>query len=178
MFCMRLPHITDLSKDVDVAIVGVPSDFNVSGGQGWAANQMRIIRTIDTANKGYDRHVSIDYIKELNIVDYYMRRGAYIAASNRARYVLENFPQTEVTDEALLVSIEANYKLGLIEEANNTLRVLALNYPQHDAFDEAGNLVLAERIRNRDRSWTNIMTLGLLDRPEVPPPIKIQQPDG
>ena len=115
---------------------------------------------------------------ELNIADYYMRRGAYIAASNRARYVLENFPQTEVTDEALLVSIEANYKLGLIEEANNTLRVLALNYPQHDAFDEAGNLVLAERIRNRDRSWTNIMTLGLLDRPEVPPPIKIQQPDG
>lgn len=55
---------------VDVAIVGVPSDFNVAGGQGWAANQLRIIRTIDTANKGYDRHVSVDYIKELNIVDY------------------------------------------------------------------------------------------------------------
>ena len=56
--------------NVDVAIVGVPSDFNVSGGQGWAANQMRIIRTIDTGNKGYDRVVSVDYFKELNIVDY------------------------------------------------------------------------------------------------------------
>ena len=56
--------------EVDVAIVGVPSDFNVAGGQGWAANQLRIIRTIDTANKGYDRHVSVNYIKELNIVDY------------------------------------------------------------------------------------------------------------
>ena len=56
--------------EVDVAIVGVPSDFNVAGGQGWAANQLRIIRTIDTANKGYDRHVSVDYMKELNIVDY------------------------------------------------------------------------------------------------------------
>ena len=55
---------------VDVAIVGVPSDFNVAGGQGWAANQLRIIRTIDTANKGYDRHVSVNYMKELNIVDY------------------------------------------------------------------------------------------------------------
>ncbi|MEM1451028.1 MAG: arginase family protein [Planctomycetota bacterium] len=55
---------------VDVAIVGVPSDFNVAGGQGWAANQMRIIRTIDTANKGYDRHVSVNYMKELTIVDY------------------------------------------------------------------------------------------------------------
>ena len=56
--------------NVDVAIVGVPSDFNVTGGQGWAANQLRIIRTIDTANKGYDRVVSVDYFKELNIVDY------------------------------------------------------------------------------------------------------------
>ncbi len=55
---------------VDIAIVGVPSDFNVAGGQGWAANQMRIIRTIDTANKGYDRHFSVDYMKELNVVDY------------------------------------------------------------------------------------------------------------
>ncbi|MFD2159155.1 arginase family protein [Rubritalea tangerina] len=59
-----------IAGKVDVAIVGVPSDFNATGGQGWAANQMRIIRTIDTANKGYDRHVSIDYMKELNIVDY------------------------------------------------------------------------------------------------------------
>ena len=56
--------------EVDVAIVGLPSDFNVTGGQGWAANQLRIIRTIDTANKGYDRVVSVDYFKELNIVDY------------------------------------------------------------------------------------------------------------
>ena len=56
--------------NVDVAIVGVPSDFNLTGGQGWAANQMRIIRTIDTGNKGYDRVVSVDYFKELNIVDY------------------------------------------------------------------------------------------------------------
>lgn len=56
--------------EVDVAIVGVPSDFNVAGGQGWAANQLRIIRTIDTANKGYDRHVSVNYMKELTIVDY------------------------------------------------------------------------------------------------------------
>ena len=59
-----------VAGEVDVAIVGVPSDFNLTGGQGWAANQLRIIRTIDTANKGYDRHLSVDYMKELTIVDY------------------------------------------------------------------------------------------------------------
>ena len=34
---------------VDVAIVGLPSDVNPVGGAGWAANQMRIIRTFDWA---------------------------------------------------------------------------------------------------------------------------------
>lgn len=118
------------------------------------------------------RNVLADH--ELAVADYYLRRQAYVAAANRARYVLETYPQSKGVAEALLVLVESNHELGLHEEANNVLRVLATNYPQHDAFDEEGNLVLASRIRNRDRSWTNIMTLGLLDRPEVPPPIRIQ----
>ena len=88
---------------------------------------------------------------ELNIADYYMRRAAYVAASNRASFVLENYPGAQVTDEALLVLIEANHRLGLEQESNNALRVLALNYPEHQAFDEKGNLVLTKRVRNRDR---------------------------
>ncbi len=115
---------------------------------------------------------------ELAVADYYLRRNAHIAAAKRAKYVLEVYPQADTTAEALTVLVEANYKLGLTEEANNALRVLALNYPNYAGFDEQGNLVLDERIRNRDRSWTNIMTLGLLDRPEVPPPLKIQHPEG
>lgn len=115
---------------------------------------------------------------EIAVADYYLRRAAYIAAANRARYVLETYPQAEATPDALLVLIEANYKLGLKDEANNALRVLALNYPNFPAFDEEGNLVLTATIRNRDRSWTNVMTLGLIDRPDVPPPIKIRHPEG
>ena len=115
---------------------------------------------------------------EIAVADYYLRRAAYVAAANRARYVLEIYPQSEATPDALLVLVEANYKLGLEDESNNALRVLAVNYPTFPAFDESGNLVLASTIRNRDRSWTNIMTLGLIDRPDVPPPIKIRHPDG
>jgi len=115
---------------------------------------------------------------ELAVADYYLRRGAHVAAANRARYVLENYPQSSESAEALVVLVESNYKLGLEDEANNALRVLSLNYPNHPAFDEQGNLVLADRIRNRDRSWANVMTLGLLDRPEVPPPITLKHPEG
>ena len=115
---------------------------------------------------------------ELHVADYYLRRGAYAAAANRARYVLESYPQAESVPEALLVLVEANYKLDLPAAANDTLRVLAVNYPNHPAFDENGNLVLADRVRDRDRSWANLMTLGLLDRPEVPPPLRLQHPEG
>ena len=74
--------------------------------------------------------------------------------------------------------VEAYFKLGRTEEANRSLRILALNHPEYPDFDGQGNLVLEERIRNRDRSWTNIMTLGLIDRPETPPPITIYYPDN
>ncbi len=116
---------------------------------------------------------------ELHIADYYLRRGAYAAAANRARYVLENYPSAdEPIPEALIVLVEANYKLGLTDAANDALRVLAINYPNHAAFDANGDLVLDERIRNRNRSWINLMTFGVLDRPEVPPPLTLEHPEG
>ncbi|MEM8766842.1 MAG: outer membrane protein assembly factor BamD [Pseudomonadota bacterium] len=115
---------------------------------------------------------------ELWIADYYMRRHAYAAASNRARYVVETYSKSEAAADALAIIIEANYRLGLEESANDALRVLALNFPEYQAFDENGDLVLTDQIRNRDRSWTNMITFGLLDRPAVPPPIKLRQPEG
>ncbi len=115
---------------------------------------------------------------ELHVADYYMRRGAYLAAANRARYIVENYSRSMAVPDALAIVVEANWKLGLPDAANDALRVLAVNYSNYPAFDQNGNLVLDEAIRNRDRTWMNLMTLGLLDRPEVPPPLKIQHPEG
>ena len=115
---------------------------------------------------------------ELHVADYYMRRGAYLAAANRARYVVENYSKSMAVPDALAIVVEANWKLGLPDASNDALRVLAVNYSNYPAFDENGNLVLDETVRNRDRTWMNIMTLGFLDRPEVPPPLKIQHPEG
>ncbi len=115
---------------------------------------------------------------ELYVADYYMRRRAYAAASNRARYVVETYSRSEVAADALAVMIEANYRLGLEDAANDALRVLSMNFPDYHAFDKNGALVLKDQIRNRDRSWTNLITFGLLDRPKVPPPIMIDQPEG
>lgn len=115
---------------------------------------------------------------EIHIANYYISRGAHVAAANRARAVIENYSQTPAAAHALAILVEANYKLGLEAAANDALRILAINHPEYPAFDDAGNLVLEETIRNRDRSWVNVMTLGLLDRPDAPPPLKIQHPEG
>ena len=115
---------------------------------------------------------------ELHVANFYMRRGAYVAASNRARYVVESYSKSTAAADALAVMVEANYRLGLEDSANDALRVLAVNFPQYDAFDDSGNLLLAEQVRNRDRSWTNLISFGLLDRPDVPPPLRIQHPEG
>jgi outer membrane protein assembly factor BamD len=112
---------------------------------------------------------------ELHVANFYMERRAYVAAANRARYVIENYSKADAVPDALALLVEANYKLGLENAANDALQVLAVNFPRYDAFDEDGNLLLSEQILNRDRSWTNLMTLGLLDRPDIPPPIKLER---
>lgn len=110
---------------------------------------------------------------EVNIALYYLSRGAFVAAANRARHVVEHYSRTPPAADALAILIEASWKLGLTDAAEDALRVLALNFPDYRAFDENGQLVLRDAIDQRGRSWLNVLTLGLLDRPQAPPPLKI-----
>ena len=64
---------------------------------------------------------------ELHVADYYMRRAAYLAAANRAKYVLETYPQTPAITEALAIMIEAYEKLGIDDLAEDARQVLKLN---------------------------------------------------
>lgn len=109
---------------------------------------------------------------EVNIATFYIGRGANVAAANRARHVIENYAQTPAVADALAVLVEANWKLGLADAAEDALSVLALNFPDYHGFDDEGQLVLRNVIENRERSWLNMVSFGLLDRPEVPPPLK------
>ena len=114
---------------------------------------------------------------ELNIAIFYMHRDAWISAANRARNVIENFPRTAAVPRALAISVEANHKLGLDEAADDALEVLALNFPDYSGFDAAGNLIIDTPVRNRDRSFLNTITFGLLDRPKSSRRITLKPPD-
>ncbi len=110
---------------------------------------------------------------EVYVANFYMDKGAYVAAANRARTVVQHYSQTEVVDQALAVLIEANWRLGLNEAAQAALQLMHTNFPDHPGFRDDGSFEFTQVVRNRDRSWVNIISLGLLDRPEIPPPIRI-----
>lgn len=70
---------------------------------------------------------------ELHVADYYMRRGAWVAAANRAKFVIETFPRTPAVEEALVIMARAYEALELDDLAATSLRVLEENYPERGA---------------------------------------------
>ncbi len=68
---------------------------------------------------------------EIHVADYYMRRGAYVAAANRAKYVVENYQQTPAIPDALVILVRAYTKLDMDELKDHAMRVLRLNYSDH-----------------------------------------------
>lgn len=65
---------------------------------------------------------------EVFVADYYMTRGAYVGAANRARYVLENYPDAPATADALDVLTRAYDRLGLDALSADAERVLVQTY--------------------------------------------------
>jgi outer membrane protein assembly factor BamD len=68
---------------------------------------------------------------EIDVASYYMRRGAYVAAANRARYLLQTYPGSPEDAAALALLHEAYSELDMPELAESSLEVLEYNYPGH-----------------------------------------------
>ncbi len=69
--------------------------------------------------------------KHQNIVaQEYMRRGAYIAALNRAKFSLFSFDGAPATEESLRIMITAYRALGMQDLAEDTRRVLMASFPE------------------------------------------------
>jgi outer membrane protein assembly factor BamD len=105
---------------------------------------------------------------EINVANYYFKRGAYTAAANRGRFVVENFPQTPATGDALAVMIQAYQLLDLQDLATNALAVLNKNYPYHPSLDENGQFISKFTDAATQRSMLNKLTFGLVDQTEPP----------
>jgi outer membrane protein assembly factor BamD len=69
---------------------------------------------------------------ENHVADYYLRRGAYVAALNRARRSLEQFNGATGNELSLQIMAQAYDKLGMSDLAADTRSVLAANFPGNE----------------------------------------------
>jgi outer membrane protein assembly factor BamD len=89
----------------------------------------------------YLRNRLADY--EIHVARYYMRRGAWVAAIGRARYVLENYDGAPAMRDALEITVAAYQKLGMPELAADAGKVLVTNYPD-------------ERVHTDSKHWWHV----------------------
>lgn len=83
---------------------------------------------------------------ELHVARYYYRRGAYVAAANRAQQTVRDFQQSPSAEEALFIMVLSYDKLGLDQLRDDAQRVLLKNYPQSVYAD-------AHDLKETQRAW-------------------------
>jgi outer membrane protein assembly factor BamD len=67
---------------------------------------------------------------ELDTANFYYDRKAYVAAANRANYVVKHFEGAPQVIDALKLMVKSYRAIGATDEANAALKVLQLNYPK------------------------------------------------
>jgi outer membrane protein assembly factor BamD len=84
---------------------------------------------------------------EVHVARYYYRRGAYVAAANRAQVTVQEFQGSPSTEEALFIMVRSYDKLGLDQLRDDAERVFRKNYP-NSAFLTAG-----ESAQVKSKAW-------------------------
>jgi outer membrane protein assembly factor BamD len=69
---------------------------------------------------------------EVHVARWYVRRGAYVAAANRAQYALRNYPEAPAQEEALLIMIRSYDALGMTDLRNDAERIVRKNFPDSE----------------------------------------------
>jgi outer membrane protein assembly factor BamD len=95
----------------------------------------RLVERYPASEYAPDAQQRIVYLKnrlasyENWVADYYLRRGAYVAAVNRAKSALEAYNGADSNEESLRIMIAAYEELGMNDLAADAQRVLELNFP-------------------------------------------------
>jgi outer membrane protein assembly factor BamD len=69
---------------------------------------------------------------EVHVADYYYRRGAYLAAVNRAEGAIRDYREAPAIEEALFIVVRSYDALGLPQLRDDADRVFKKNFPNSD----------------------------------------------
>ena len=117
----------------------------------YAPDSIVRMRYLTNALAGYEVHVA----------EYYYRRGAYVAAVNRAQTALVNYPQTPSNEDALIVLVRGYEALGMTQLRDDAQRVLKETFPNGKFFT------------TQARPWWNFWSK---EQTPIPPPAPAEKP--
>ncbi|MFN3714802.1 MAG: outer membrane protein assembly factor BamD [Alcanivoracaceae bacterium] len=138
-----LSHMRDAFRDFDELVRRFPdSDYAAD-----ARSRMLYIRSLLAE-------------QELIAARYYARRKAYIAAANRAQYVIRHFQGTPSVPEALAILTRSYDSLGQPALAQNSQRLLAHNWPDSEWLEDGK--VEISWWPSSERDWLRLLTFDLL----------------
>jgi len=69
---------------------------------------------------------------EVHVADYYYRRGAYLAAANRAQAVVTEFSDAPAIEQALFIMIQSYDALNMAQLRDDAKRVFEHNFPNSE----------------------------------------------
>jgi outer membrane protein assembly factor BamD len=148
-YAYYLKGLANFNRGRNVLDVVLPQDPSARD-PGAAAQAFRdfeeLVRQYPDSRYAADATQRMVYLKntvaqhEIHVARYYLRRAAYVAAANRARYVVERFQGTPSVPEALVIMATAYRVLGLEDLSADALRVLELNFPNHPGVESVRGL--------------------------------------
>ncbi len=105
--------------------------------------------------------------KDMEVGRYYLARHNYVGAINRFKNVVINYQTTRHIEEALYRLVEANYALGIADEAQTAAAVLGHNYPDSQWYQDAFRLLKTGGLAPREnegswisRAWKKVVRTG------------------
>lgn len=75
---------------------------------------------------------------EVHVARYYYKRGAYLAAANRAQQCLADYRDVPATEEALFILYKSYDALGMEQLRDDAKRILEKNFPQSEYVLKGG----------------------------------------
>jgi outer membrane protein assembly factor BamD len=73
---------------------------------------------------------------QVHVANYYMRRGAYVAAVNRAQFSIKTYPDAPANEVALAVMVKAYDAMGMADLRDDAERVMRKNFPDSQYYTQ------------------------------------------
>ena len=135
-YAYYLKGLANFNRSIDFMTRFLPTDISQRDSSA-ATDSFKdfgeLIRRFPQSQYAKDARIRMVYLRNLvaaqdiHVARFYMKRGAYLAAANRCKEVVEKYQRTPAVEEALEIMVAAYTKLELPKLAADAQRVLDIN---------------------------------------------------